>query len=51
MKKIIVAAAIATGVFASAAQAEKGIKVGMLTCGVDGGIGYIVGSSKAMDFS
>ena len=34
---------------ASAADAKSGVKVGMLSCGVEGGVGFIIGSSKAVD--
>jgi len=49
MKKLIAAAAItamaAVG-FAGAAQADSRVKVGVLTCDVEPGIGYLIGSSK-----
>jgi hypothetical protein len=48
MKRIIAASLLALGLLAPQAQAS-GIKVGILTCGVDGGIGYIIGSTKAVD--
>jgi len=34
---------------AGPANAAEGVKVGMLTCNVQGGMGYIVASSKAVD--
>ena len=49
MNKIITASLIALGLMVSPALAKSGVKVGMLTCGVEGGVGYIIGSSKAVD--
>ncbi len=49
MKKFIALAAAALSLAAAApspASAEGGIKVGVLTCHVDGGVGFIIGSSK-----
>lgn len=46
MIKTVMAAALALGVAASGANAKAGIKIGVLTCNVEGGIGYIIGSSK-----
>ena len=40
--------AIMAGLAAPASAAE-GVKVGMLTCNVQGGMGYIVASSKALE--
>lgn len=49
MKKIFIAAVAMLGLAAgSAAQAGTGVKVGLLTCDVHGGIGYIIGSSKGV---
>ena len=49
MKKLIAISLIALGVGFTAAEAETGIKVGLLSCDIAGGIGYIIGSSKAVD--
>jgi len=49
MKKIALVALIALGVSAAPALARTGVKIGMLTCHVEGGVGYVIGSSKAMD--
>jgi hypothetical protein len=50
MKKIVLAAVLALGLTASPAlAASKGVKIGMLTCNVDGGVGMIIGSSKGVD--
>jgi Protein of unknown function (DUF992) len=50
MKKILSAALIATAATMVAAPAEAGgIKVGVLTCKVEGGAGWIIGSSKDVD--
>lgn len=49
MKKFIAAAAAAVMLMtAGAAQAATQVKVGVLTCTVDPGIGFIIGSSKDM---
>lgn len=49
MKKIITASLITVGLLASPAFAKSGVKVGLLTCHVAGGVGYILGSSKKVD--
>ena len=46
MKKLIIAAAASLLAFAPVAHADGGIKIGVLTCEVEGGVGFIVGSSK-----
>lgn len=46
MKKLIVCAAASLLAFASAAHAGSGVKIGVLTCNVEGGVGFIIGSSK-----
>jgi hypothetical protein len=49
MKKLIAAVALAAMAavgFAGAAQADNRVKVGVLTCDVDPGIGYLIGSAK-----
>jgi hypothetical protein len=50
MKKLIAAAAAATMLAAAAPAAEAAtqVKVGVLTCSVEPGIGFIIGSSKDM---
>jgi hypothetical protein len=51
MKKLIaaaLAAAVLTAAAATAAQAETRVQVGRLSCSVDGGVGYIIGSDKDM---
>jgi hypothetical protein len=48
MKKLLAAALAAVVLTASAAQAESRVQVGRLSCDVDGGIGFIIGSSKDM---
>jgi hypothetical protein len=53
MKKII-AAALAVTVLAGAALpagAEDRVQVGILSCDVDGGIGYLIGSQKDLECS
>ena len=51
MKKIAIAALLVLGLAASPAFAKpaKGVKIGMLTCNVAGGVGMIIGSNKAVD--
>ncbi len=48
MKKFILCAAISLLAFAPTAQAS-GVKIGVLTCDVNGGVGFIIGSSKDAD--
>ncbi len=53
MKKII-AAALAATVLAGAALpagAEDRVQVGVLSCDVDGGVGYLIGSQKDLECS
>ena len=49
MKKIFTASIIALGLVATNANAATGVKIGLLSCGIEGGIGYVIGSSKAID--
>jgi Protein of unknown function (DUF992) len=49
MRKLALAAAALLGLAATPASAETGVKVGMLTCHIDGGLGYIIVSSKTLD--
>ncbi len=49
MKKIALASLLALGLAASPAIAKDGVKIGVLTCDVAGGVGMIIGSSKAVD--
>jgi hypothetical protein len=50
MRKIALAAAAAMGLIAvTPAPAAAGVKVGMLTCQIDGGVGLIIVSSKTLD--
>lgn len=44
MKKFAIAALVSLGLISSATAAE--VKIGTLTCRIDGGIGFLVGSSK-----
>jgi hypothetical protein len=48
MKKLIAATAL-LATFATAPAMAGGIKVGVLTCRIEGGVGWIVGSSKDVD--
>ena len=49
MKKIALAALVALGLTAAPALAKDGVKIGVLTCDVAGGVGMIIGSKKAVD--
>lgn len=50
MKKTAIAALLALGLAsAPAVAASKGVKIGVLTCDVAGGVGMIIGSSKGVD--
>ena len=49
MRKLLTVAVLAMVAGIPAAQANSGIKIGVLSCGVGGGIGYIIGSSKPVD--
>jgi hypothetical protein len=50
MKKFAAAAAaVALTLLAVPAQSNSGVKVGMLSCDIGGGVGYILGSSKTVD--
>ena len=49
MRKILSVTLLALVAMASAADAKSGVKIGMLSCGVEGGVGFIIGSSKAVD--
>lgn len=47
MKKFVAISLLALGL---AAPAQAGaVKVGVLSCGIEGGVGFIIGSSKAID--
>ncbi len=49
MRKILSVTLLALVAMASTAEAKSGVKIGVLSCGVGGGIGYIIGSSKPVD--
>jgi len=49
MHKILSIGLLSLAVMASAADAKSGVKIGVLTCEVEGGAGFIIGSSKAVD--
>ncbi len=49
MRKIILVAAVAIAAFTSGAEAKSGVKIGVLSCGIEGGVGFIIGSSKGID--
>lgn len=49
MRKILSVGLLALVVMASAAEAKSGVKIGVLSCDVAGGAGFIIGSSKAVD--
>ena len=49
MKKIVLAGMLAAMAAITPAHAKGGVKIGVLSCTVDGGVGYILGSAKAVD--
>ena len=51
MRKLALAAAAvaALGLSAPAADAKTGVKIGVLTCEIEGGVGLILVSSKKVD--
>jgi Protein of unknown function (DUF992) len=49
MLKILSVAVVALAAFAPMAEAKTGVKIGILSCGVEGGVGFIIGSSKGVD--
>ena len=49
MRKILSIGLLSLAVMASAADAKSGVKLGVLSCEVAGGAGFIIGSSKAVD--
>jgi len=48
MKKLLAAALAAVVLSTTAAVADARVQVGRLSCSVDGGVGFIIGSSKDM---
>jgi Protein of unknown function (DUF992) len=49
MRKILLAGLIAAAAFTQPAMAKPGVKIGVLTCGIEGGVGFILGSSKNVE--
>jgi Protein of unknown function (DUF992) len=49
MKTIALAALAALAISAAPAMAEGGIRIGVLTCGIGSGVGYIITSTKEID--
>lgn len=49
MRKILSVGLLALVAMASAADAKSGVKIGVLSCGIGGGVGFIIGSSKPVD--
>jgi hypothetical protein len=49
MHKILGAAVFSLVAMTSSAVADAGIKIGVLTCRVEGGAGFLIGSSKNID--
>jgi hypothetical protein len=47
LKKLALAAGLATLAFAVPAQAN--VKLGVLRCSIDGGLGYVIASNKTLD--
>ena len=48
-RSILMAGALTAFLFPAAAPAETGVKVGLLTCEVSSGFGFIFGSSRDLD--
>lgn len=48
MNKLIATSLIALGLVITAAEAKTGVKIGLLSCGIEGGAGFIIGSSKGV---
>ena len=49
MNKFLSASFVTLALLASPALAKSGVKLGVLTCHIEGGVGYIIGSSKAAE--
>ena len=50
MKKLLTATLISAAItFATTQAMAGGVKVGVLKCRIDGGVGFIIGSSKGVD--
>ncbi len=49
MRKILLAGLMMATALAVPAQAKPGVKIGVLTCGIEGGVGFILGSSKNVE--
>ncbi len=49
MKSLIAAAAIALAAATPALADDAGVKIGVLTCDIEGGVGFIIGSAKGAD--
>jgi hypothetical protein len=49
MYKFLTIGLLALVTMASAAEAKSGVKIGVLSCEIEGGPGFIIGSSKAVD--
>jgi hypothetical protein len=46
---LFAAAAVLAGLSPVSSQAETGVRIGLLTCHVNGGTGWIIGSTKSAD--
>ncbi len=51
MKSIFAASLLALAAMAGQAAAAAGVKIGVLTCRVEGGAGFLIGSAKGIDCS
>jgi uncharacterized protein DUF992 len=49
MYKFLSIGLLALVTMASTAEARSGVKIGVLSCEIDGGVGFIIGSSKGVD--
>ncbi|MBP0438222.1 DUF992 domain-containing protein [Tianweitania sediminis] len=49
MKSLLVLSALAAGVVAVPASASERVQLGVLSCDIQGGTSYVIGSNKAVD--
>ena len=49
MRRTLAVSLLALVTMAPVAEANPGVKIGVLSCDIGGGIGYIIGSSKPVD--
>jgi hypothetical protein len=49
MKALLASTFLAAGMLAAPAQGSERVQLGVLSCAIDGGTSYIIGSNKALD--